>query len=235
MDGMTSESNQSYKCRYCDREFRKESTLAAHLCEQKRRWQQEAETGVQFGLRAYLQFYETTQGSARLKSYEDFVTSPYYNAFVKFGRYMVAVRCINSTSFTAWLLKNNKKLDYWCKDSFYEEWLHEYIKKEAVQDALERALNTMEEYSRGDSGLASFSDYFKFGNHNRICHHITTGRISPWVIYNCNSGIAFLDGLDEVLLAVVLPWVDPDFWNRRLQDYVADAEWCKHVLKEAGL
>jgi len=235
MDGMTSESNPSYKCRYCDREFRKESTLAAHLCESKRRWQQESETGVQFGLRAYLQFYETTQGSAKLKSYEDFVSSPYYNAFVKFGRYMVAVRCVNSTSFTTWLLKNNKKLDHWCRDSFYEEWLHEYVKREAVQDALERGLKTMEEYAGGDSGLASFSHYFKYGNYNRICHHITTGRISPWIVYNCSSGIEFLDSLDEALLAIVLPWVDPDYWNRRFQDYVADAEWCKHVLKEAGL
>ena len=31
---MTNESNQTYKCRYCDKEFRKESTLTAHLCEQ---------------------------------------------------------------------------------------------------------------------------------------------------------------------------------------------------------
>lgn len=232
---MTSESNLSYKCRYCDREFRKESTLAAHLCESKRRWQQENETGVQFGLRAYLQFYETTQGSARLKSYEDFVSSPYYTAFVKSGRYMVAVRCINSTSFTTWLLKNNKKLDHWCRDSFYEEWLHEYVKKEAVQDALERGLRTMEEYANGDNGLASFGHYFKYGNHNRICYHITTGRVSPWVVYNCDSGIEFLESLDQNLLAVVLPWIDPDFWNRRFQDYVADAEWCKHVLKAAGL
>ena len=29
------------------REFRKESTLAVHLCEQKRRWQEEKEVGVQ--------------------------------------------------------------------------------------------------------------------------------------------------------------------------------------------
>jgi hypothetical protein len=222
-------------CKYCSKEFRKESTLAAHLCEPKRRWQQENETGVQFGLRAYLQFYETTQGSARLKSYTDFVASPYYNAFVKFGRHLVAIRCINSNSYTAWLLKNNKKLDHWCKDKFYEEWLYEYIKKEAVQDALERGLKTMEEYAGGDSGLASFSHYFKYGNHNRICHHITTGRISPWVLYNCSSGIEFLESLDEVLLAIVLPWVDPDHWNRKFQDYVADTEWCKHVLKEAGL
>ncbi len=105
---MINELSQSYKCRYCEKEFRKESTLTAHLCEQKRRWQQEKETGVQFGLRAYLKFYETTQGSARLKSYEDFVTSPYYSAFVRYGRHLVAIRAVNSDSFTSWLLKNNR-------------------------------------------------------------------------------------------------------------------------------
>jgi hypothetical protein len=224
-----------FTCKYCSKAYRKESTLAAHLCEQKRRWQQETETGVQFGLRSYLRFYETTQGSARLKSYADFVASPYYTAFVKFGRYCVGIKAINFASFVDWLLKNNKKLDYWCRDSLYEEWLHDYVKKEAVQDALERGLRTMEEYANGDSGLASFSHYFKYGNPNRICHHITTGRISAWIVYNCASGIEFLESLDEGLLAVVLPWIDPDDWNRRLQDYLADTEWCKHVLREAGL
>jgi hypothetical protein len=235
MDGMIEESKQSYRCKYCEREFRKESTLAAHLCESKRRWQQETETGVQFGLRAYLQFYETTQGSAQLKSYTDFVASPYYNAFVRFGRHLVAIRCINSNSYTAWLLKNNKKLDHWCQDKFYEEWLHEYIKKEAVQDALERGLKTMEEYAVGDSGLASFGHYFKYGNHNRICHHIAAGRISPWVVYNCGSGIEWLESLTEEHLGLVMPYIDPDYWNRKFKDYIADVEWCKHILEKAGL
>jgi hypothetical protein len=148
---------------------------------------------------------------------------------------LVAIRVINSNSFTAWLLKNNKKLDQWHKDSFYEEWLLEYVKREAPQDALERALREMQDYADGNSGLASYNDYFRYGNANRICHHIATGRISPWVVYNCDSGIVFLESLDEGLLGVVLHWIDPDHWHHKLQDYLADAEWCKHVLKEAGL
>ena len=127
-----------YVCRYCNKPFRKESTLTAHLCEQKRRAQQEKETGVQLGYKAYLRFYEISQGSARFKSYEDFSTSPYYSAFTKYGRYLVSIRAVNTASFTDWLLKNNKKLDYWCKDSLYSEWLADYIRKEAPQDALEQ-------------------------------------------------------------------------------------------------
>ena len=236
MDGMTAELNNTYKCRYCEKSFRRESTLAAHLCESKRRWQQEKETGVQLGLKAYLRFYEVTQGSARLKSYADFVISPYYNAFVKYGRYCQSIRCINFTNFLDWLLRNNKKIDYWCKDSMYEEWLPDYIKKEAVQDALERAITEMLNYAEDHPELKNgYCDYFRYGNGNRICHHIATGRISPWIIYNCQSGVAFLDALSEEQIQMVLPWIDPDAWQRKFSDYLADTEWVKDTLEKAGL
>ena len=226
----------SYKCKYCGKSFAKESTLTSHLCEQKRRWQQEKETGVQLGLRAYLRFYEYAQGSAKLKSYADFATSPYYIAFVKFGRHLVGIRAINPANFIDWLLKNNKKLDYWTKDSFYEEWLREYIKREAVQDALERALKEMQQYADNHPELKNgFRDYFRYGNNNRIIHHITSGRISPWVVFNCGSGVEFLDGLSEEQVEIILPHIDPDYWQKKFRDYMSDTEWTKDVLEKAGL
>jgi hypothetical protein len=225
-----------FKCKYCGKEYKKESTLAAHLCESKRRAQQQNETGVQFGYRAYLRFYELTQGSAKFKSYEDFSASPYYLAFVKFGRYCVSIRCINVGSYTDWLLKNNKKLDYWTKDSLYTEWLPQYLQREAPQDALERALKEMEKYAEDNPDLKNgFRDYFRYGNRNRILHHISTGRISPWVVFGCDSGIAFLESLDPMQTEIVLPWIDPGFWNQKFQDYMSDTEWTKMILKQAGM
>ena len=235
MASTTRPSSPSFKCRYCGKEYRKESTLAAHLCETKRRWQQEKETGVQFGLQAYLRFYEMTQGSAKMKSYADFVESPYYTAFVKFGRHMVAIRAVNPKMFIDWVIKENKKLDHWCKDQVYVEYLTQYLRKEAVQDAVERALTEMQAYADEGNGIASFKDYFRFGNSNRVCHHIANGRISPWIVFNCPSGVEFLERLHEEQVAIILPWIDPDFWQRKFQDYVADTEWVKMILKEAGL
>ena len=233
---MTSESKPSYKCRYCERSYAKESTLAAHQCESKRRWQQEKEVGVQIGLQSYLRFYETTQGSAKAKSYADFVSSPYYTAFVKFGRYMVDLRSVNARDYSNWLLKNNKKLDYWCKDSLYSEWLAEYIRREPVQDALERALKEMQDYADTHPELKNgFNDYFRYGNVNRIVYHISTGRISPWVAYNCTTGIEFLDQLNSDQTGIVFPWIDPQFWGKKFQDYPEDAAWVKQILKAAGL
>jgi hypothetical protein len=149
---------------------------------------------------------------------------------------LVSIRAVNTVSFTTWLLKNNKKLDYWCKDTLYGEWLADYIKREAVQDALERALKEMQQYADDHPELKNgFRDYFRYGNNNRIIHHITSGRISPWVVFNCGSGVEFLDGLSEEQVEILLPHIDPDHWQRKFKDYMSDTEWVKHILETAGL
>jgi len=226
----------SFVCKYCNKSYLKESTLIAHMCEPKRRWQQQNETGVQLGFKSYLRFYEITQGSAKLKTYEDFASSSFYLAFVKYGRHLIAIKAVNTGSFTEWLIKNNKKLDHWCKDALYLEWLHQYLKKENVQDAIERALNEMQTYTDADSILQNnFTNYFRLGSGNRIVHHISSGRISPWIVYNCNSGVKWLSGLNEEQLRIIMAWIDPEFWQKKFKDYAADAEWVKDILQKAGL
>lgn len=226
----------SYSCRYCGKSYIKESTLIAHMCEPKRRWQQQNEAGVQLGFKSYLRFYEITQGSAKLKKYEDFASSSFYLAFVKYGRHLIAIKAVNTSSFTEWLIKNNKKLDHWCKDALYLEWLHQYLKKENVQDALERALNEMQTYADSDSILQNnFINYFKLGSGNRLVHHISNGRISPWIVYNCDSGVKWLSNLNEEQLGIIMAWIDPEFWQKKFKDYAADTEWVKDILQKAGL
>ena len=224
---------KEYKCRYCGKSFRKESTLAAHLCEPKRRAQQEKEPGVQIGMQAYLRFYELTQGSAKLKTYQDFAESPYYNAFVKFGRHCQNIRAINISGFTDHVIKENKKLDHWCKDQIYQEFLFTHLRRESVQDALERSMETMVTWAEEKESV--YNHYFLYANPNRVTHDITTGRISAWVIFNCRTGIEMLDKLSAEQVEIAFPYIDTDFWKRKFHDYVADTEWVKHILTEAKL
>lgn len=225
-----------YTCKYCKKDFKKESTLSVHQCESKRRWQQEKEVSVQLGLQSYLRFYVMSQGSAKLKSYADFVESPYYTAFVKFGRHLVGIRAVNASAFIDYVIKQNKKLDQWCHELIYLGYLHQHLRKEAVQDALERALLEMQEYSdEAPELLTGFSNYFTHGNTNRICQHIINGRVSPWVVFNCKTGIAFLERLNEDQIHLIISTIEPDYWNRKFKDYTADAEWVKSILVAANL
>tara|TARA_R110000796_G_scaffold60163_1_gene138819 strand:+ start:410 stop:1141 length:732 start_codon:yes stop_codon:yes gene_type:complete len=225
--------DKEYVCQFCSKAYRKESTLTAHLCESKRRAQQEKEPGVQIGLQAYLRFYDMTQGSSKFKTYDDFSTSPYYNAFVKFGRHCQSIRAINIRGFIDFVIKENKKLDWWTKDEIYQTFLAGNLRKESVQDALERSLNTMIAWA--DENDTVFNYYFSHANTNRIVHDITTGRISSWVIFNSTTGIEMLDKLNGEQIEMVFPYIDPDFWKRKFADYFADTEWVKHILTEATL
>ena len=221
-----------YICQYCKKDFIKESSLVVHSCEPRRRRQEQSERGVQLGLQAYLKFFELTQGSARLKTFDDFADSPYYRAFVKFGRYCVDIRAINPARFIEYVLKQNKKIDHWCRDSIYTEYLLDYLRVENVNDALARAIEFGITWQEQTSNPAH--DCLRYGNSNAMCHAITTGRISPWIIYNSESGQQFLSELSTEQIAMIWPYVDSDFWMKKFQDYPADQEYTKDILTKAG-
>lgn len=221
-----------YECRYCKKSFVKETSLAVHMCEPKRRYQEQDERGVQLGLHAYLKFYELTQGSAKLKTFDDFVQSPYYKAFVKFGRYCVDVKVVNPERFTQWLLKHNKKIDHWCRDTMYTEYLIEYLRIENVNDALARAIEFGIAWAEQSGHPAE--DCLRYGNTNSMVYAVTAGRISPWILYNCESGQKLLSELDATQIAMVWPYIDSEAWTKKFSDYVADHEYVKDVLQKAG-
>ena len=222
----------TYTCQFCQKDFIKESSLAVHSCEPRRRRQEQSERGVQLGLQAYLKFYQLTQGSARLKTFDDFADSPYYRAFVKFGRYCVDIQAINPARFIEYVLKQNKKIDHWCRDSIYTEYLLDYLRVENVNDALARAIEFGITWQEQTSNPAH--DCLRYGNSNAMCHAITTGRISPWIIYNSESGQQFLSELSSEQIAMIWSYIDSDFWMKKFQDYPADQEYAKDILIKAG-
>ena len=221
-----------YTCQYCKKDFTKETSLAVHSCEPRLRRQAQHEPGVRLGFHSYIKFYELTQGSAKLKTYDDFCESPYYRAFVKFGRYCVDVKAINPEQFTKWVLKQNKKIDHWCKDTVYTEYLIDYLRVENINDALARAM----EFGIGwaeQSGHPA-EDCLRYGNTNAMVYAITAGRVSPWVLYNCESGQKFLSELDATQIAMVWPYIDSEVWMKKFSDYVADQEYVREMLQKAG-
>jgi hypothetical protein len=221
-----------HECRYCHKSFAKETSLAVHMCEPKRRFQGQNEAGVRMGFNAYLRFYEITQGSAKLKTFEDFATSPYYRAFVKFGRYCVDTRAVNPSRFTEWLLKNNKKIDHWARDTVYTEYLVGYLPVENVNDALARAMEYGIAWAEQTGNPAE--DCLRYGNTNATVYAVTAGRISGWIVYNCESGQKFLSELDATQIAMIWPYIDSEVWMKKFSDYVADQEYVKEMLNKAG-
>src|SRR6056300_507777 len=172
-------SEKPYKCEYCGNGYMREKTLAAHMCEKKRRALQKNEKRVQLGLYAFQRFYKLSAGTKKEKTYEDFCNSQYYNAFVKFGSFINNVRPLYPEKYIDHVVTSRVKLDHWCRDELYENYATELVLKEDMEVAVRRSIDTMMEW--GQEKEVPWNDYFRYVSLNRSVRDIKDGKISPWL------------------------------------------------------
>jgi hypothetical protein len=204
------DSVTKYGCEFCKREFLRESTVLKHICEYKHRWLEKDRQGNRIGFQAWLQFYLKNSTSKKNRTYEEFIKSAYYTAFVKFGSYCVDINALNVNRFVDWLLKNQVKVDAWNSDNSYNKFLTEYLREEDPLDAIARSIETT--ITLAESERVLNRDILRYANKNKICYAITTGKISPWMLYQSDSGTKFLDGLDETQVKMIIDYINPELW-----------------------
>lgn len=227
----TPPSEPQWSCGYCGRHFQRESTVATHMCEQKRRWLEKDRPGNRIAYASFTRFYKYNTNS-KSKTYDDFVKSSYYIAFVKFGNYCADVGVINFDRYVDWLLKNKIKIADWNSDTNYKRYLIEYLRHENPLDAVARSIETLLKLSE-DTQIQG-CDYLRWGNANRVCHQITTGKISPWLLYHSGSGVKFLETLNEDQLKMVFEYINPELWALQFKRHNDAVEEVKELLRRGG-
>ncbi len=221
------------KCPYCGKEFSRERTLQVHMCEPKRRHLQKNEKWVQNGFIVFQRFYEIHQKQSKQKSYEQFCDSSYYNAFVKFGRYMMHISPLYPEKFIDYVILSRIKLDHWSRDDLYETYLIDTLKAEPVEAALRRSIATMMDWAVEQH--AQWSDYFRLVNTNRAVQHIQQGKISPWLLLGCKAGKNLLKSLNDEQLQMTARFISPEFWTAKFKSYPADHLFVQETAKEAKI
>jgi hypothetical protein len=223
---------ETYQCQYCKKDFARENSLVVHMCEQKRRFSEQGEKGVKLGLLTYNKFYQHTQNRNKTKSFEEFAKSPYYKAFVKFGRYVTSSHCIAVERFIRFVITSNIKLDNWAKDSTYTKFLDDLIKKENVQEALVRSIESSIEW--GNDKNMQPQDMLRYGSENRICQWVNAGKVSPWALYHSQSGVKLIQRLSSEQRTMIWDMIDPEYWDGVFSSRTADVAFAEEILKEAG-
>jgi hypothetical protein len=206
--------------------------MMKHLCENKRRWQDKDQPGNRIGFQAWVEFYKKNTASKKPRTYVDFTKSAYYIAFVKFGHYCVDIKCINVVRYADWLLKNQIKIDSWCSDTNYTKFLIEYLKTEDPLDAIARSIEATMTISK-DSGIET-KDCLRYANRNKLAYAVTTGKISPWMLYQSESGVKFLEELDESQQKMIIDYINPEQWAIKFRRNNEMVTQVKELLNAAG-
>lgn len=225
-------SKPKYGCEFCGRSFLRESTVLKHICEYKHRWLEKDRPGNRLGFQAWLQFYKKNSASKKQKTYEEFIKSAYFTAFVKFGNHCVEINALNVSRFADWLVKNQIKIDTWCSDTNYNKYLIEYIRTEDALDAIHRSVETTIQLAN-EEGIHS-KDYLRYGNRYKICYAVTTGKISPWMLFQSVSGVEFMDKLDSTQVKMIIDYIDPEKWALKFHREPDNVKQVKEILTIAG-
>ena len=226
-------SEKPYVCEYCGSGYTREKTLAVHMCQPKRRFLQRKEKRVQLGLIAFNKFYKLSAGAKKEKTHDEFDKSPYYNAFVKFGSFVSNVKPLYPEKYIDHVVTSGVKLDHWCREEMYEKYAIELIKKEGVETALERSIQTMIEWANENNSV--WNHYFLYASTNRAVWHIKDGKISPWLLLNCSSGKDMLSKFNDEQLNMIYHIVDPQHWAMRFKRQTADVQLVKSIARESKL
>jgi hypothetical protein len=223
----------SYSCEHCKAKFTKEKTLFVHMCEQKRRHLAKNEKHVQLAYQTYDKFYKLSQKNDKTKTYEEFSQSPYYNAFVKFGSFLSNVNPLYPEKYIDYVVTSGVKLDHWCRESLYEEYILNLIKNEPVEVALQRSIMHMNDWANNHDSV--WNHYFLYVSTNRATFDIKDGKISPWMLLNSDTGKKLLSTLNDEQLVSIGTTIDPEFWIKKFKSLPDDADFARQIAKESSL
>lgn len=226
-DNQESNNNQ---CQFCGNRFKRASTLDTHLCETKRRWTERDNVANRLAYVSWVHFFKTT--NKKKLEIQDFIRSAYYGSFIKFGNYMHGVRALAVDKYVDWLMKNAVHLHDWTSDKVYTKYLIEHIRDEPLIEAIPRSVQHCENLA--DRYNIKTNDVFRYLPENVILHSVTTGKISPWMLYQSNSGHEFLNRLNSLQEKLITDYIDPEKWALKFKREPDNVTQARKVLKELG-
>jgi len=203
------------------------------MCPKKRRVTDKDSVGSRMGFRVFQRFYELTTNSKKVKTFDDFIDSKYYIAFVKFGRHLVELDPINCNDFVDFVIKNGVKLNDWSKDYVYETYLEDYMRREPPDRALERTIIFLNKW--GTDNDCAYSDFFRLATPSEAAYFIKTGKVSPWVLYLSASADTMWDKFNDEQYAMIETIINPGVWKARIMKNAEDKEFIAGALEAAGL
>lgn len=225
--------DESFTCGYCKRSFQLERVFAKHMCAQKQRFLDRDEKHVKLGFWIFERFYAIQYRYQKPRTYDHFVKSQFYTAFVKFARYLLDINAVHPQQFVEFVIVNQVHIDKWQSPVVYETYLRELNKKETPDAALERNFLLMHQWALEND--EEWTDFFRKVPPPLAVLWIRSGRISPWVIYTASSAADLFARLSEEQMKLIQQALDPSFWETKLKQNADDVAAIRTTLQEAGI
>lgn len=226
-----SKNSSDFICPYCDKKYKREAAFLEHTCKQKKRFLDRDTRPVRLAYHAFSLFMKVH--FFRETSYEKFAKSPSYDAFVRFGKYVLDVNAISHLEFIDHMVRSGVKVDRWCDDAEYMKFVSKILMSETPHRALERTCILLHEWAIKNK--TTWQSFFKEAAPPLVVSWIRSGKLSPWVILNCRSGQQLLERLSTEQKAIIAPSINTRVWLGKFQRHELEVADIRQALEEEGL
>jgi hypothetical protein len=224
----------SFKCKYCKKDFAKETTLVSHMCEQKRRNLAKDDKENRIAYQLWLQYRRLSMANVKHdKPYEDFAENRYYSGFVKLAKRIIDLNIKSPEDFLKFIVMNSVKMHNWTKDFVYEEYIKSMLKTESADRAAERSILRMKEWAEITGN--DWREYFALVPTTVAMNDIKMGRISPWCTFATDQGSRLIDRMDETQVVYLVDYLEPKAWKVRVMRQAQDASWMQDLFNKAEI
>lgn len=223
---------EGFPCTFCGKVLKYEKSLMKHACRLRKRYLDRDRKPNRYAYMAYRRFYELQR--MKIPTVEHFENSKVYDAFVRFGKFIIDQNVISPDDFITYVISSNVGVDRWCSPTLYNEYVVALTKLESWDRAIERNLLLMEQWAMQDPNRRVI-DFFREISGPLAVQYVTSGRISPWALLLCQSGQELLERLDAEQINLVYKTINFKFWKQKFAGNPKSVEAAQSFLAEEGL
>lgn len=164
---------------------------------------------------------------------DSFLSSSFFNAFVKFAEFVKKVNLPNPDRFVWLMVQKKYRPNVWTDDIVYRMYL-EFVDRQV--EPLDRAESTIKALQRicGESNC-KISEVFNHMTAAELVHRLYIRELSPWIILNSPKFWKFYKNAntaDKVMLENV---IRVQFWKEQFKKHPSDHKNLKSMVKRLNL
>jgi hypothetical protein len=222
-----------YRCSYCDKTYKLEKPFLNHICAQKKRYFEKDTKAARLAFATFTKFHEVHYRGRVPPTYEKFMQSSLYEAFLRFGKYILDIDAISPPDYIDYMVRSQVPIDRWCRDSEYEKYVGQLAMKETPVRALERTCLLMQEWAVKEQ--RDSANFFREISPTRAAMWVRSGRISPWVLLNCESGVDLIGRFNDEQMVMIAGALNTKMWKGKFQRHPDEVRDLRSALEATGL
>lgn len=231
--------SDTIQCPFCNKKFKRESTLISHACTKRDRYNNRDTRHMKVAFmiwKEFMQFNKLSIPAKVVKSGEEylyFIKSSIFTDFDKFATYIVENDIYKPEEFITHVISSGLKSKDWTTYQVHQDWVLKCTRYEHPKSGVERSIKAFMDWEQLTG--RPWNEFFKHATMDRFIPWIENGKLSPWIIYASNTSDQLLSRIGGAEFERLEPYINPSIWIPIQLRYKEDVKKLMNDLKGFGL